>query len=316
MKKISLLSFIVILNISAIFTYAADTNPEAIEAAKTSPVVDSQDSMLNLYKTIVEYVATNGVALSLNILKAIAIFLIGKFLVGLISKLILRAMEKARVEHTLASFVNNIIHTALLAFVIVASLRALGVDTTSAIAVLGAAGLAVGLALQGSLSNFAAGVIMVILKPIKLNDFVEIGEATGTVTKIDIFNTVITRPDNVRTIVPNSHVTGSNIINYTVNGTRRVDLVIGVSYEDDIKKVKEVLLESLNSNPLVLKDPAAFVGVLELADSSVNFVVRPWCKVENYWDVYFSVLENAKYALDENGITIPFPQHDVHMIKE
>ena len=314
MKKISLLLFITILNISAVSTFAIESGQDAVETAKSASTIDSPDSFMGLYNKVLEYITENGITLSLNIFKALVIFLVGKFLARLIAKLVLRAMEKAKVDHTLARFVENIIYVALLAFIIIASIRALGVDTTSAIAVFGAAGLAVGLALQGSLSNFAAGVIMVMLRPIKLGDFVEIGGATGTVSKIDIFSTVVTGPDNVRTIVPNSHVTGSNIVNYTVNGTRRVDLVIGISYDDDIKKAKEILLESLNSNPLVLKDPAAFVGVLELADSSVNFAVRAWCKVENYWDVYFNSLENAKYALEADGITIPFPQHDVHMI--
>ena len=155
---------------------------------------------------------------------------------------------------------------------------------------------------------------MIIFKPIRVSNFVEVGGATGTVKEIGIFNTILAGPDNVRIIVPNAHVTGSNIKNYTVNGTRRVDLVIGVSYEDDIKKAKEVMMDVLKADPLVLDDPAPFVGVKELADSSVNYVVRPWVKAENYWDVYFGVTEKVKYALEANGLTIPFPQRDVHMI--
>ena len=155
---------------------------------------------------------------------------------------------------------------------------------------------------------------MIIFKPIRVGDLVEIGGATGTVKEVDIFNTIIAGPDNVRIIVPNSQVTGTKIVNYTVNGTRRVDLVIGVSYEDDIKKAKEIMLEVLKSDPLVLDNPAPFVGVKELADSSVNYVVRPWVKPANYWDVYFGVTEKVKYALEANGLTIPFPQRDVHMI--
>ncbi|MHC4287813.1 MAG: mechanosensitive ion channel family protein, partial [Planctomycetota bacterium] len=197
---------------------------------------------------------------------------------------------------------------------IIAALNKLGVQTGSFIAIVGAAGLAVGLALQGSLSNFAAGVLMIIFKPIRRNDFVEVGGATGTVKEIGIFNTIIAGPDNVRIIIPNSQVTGANITNYTVNGTRRVDLVIGVSYEDDIKKAKEVMLAVLKEHPKVLDTPEPFVGVKELADSSVNYAVRPWCKAADYWDVYFDITENVKYALEANGLTIPFPQRDVHMI--
>jgi small conductance mechanosensitive channel len=225
-----------------------------------------------------------------------------------------KAMAKAKVDPTLNKFVKNLLYAGLLAFVIISALNALGVDTASAAVILGAAGLAVGLALQGSLSNFAAGVLMIIFKPIRLNDFVEVGGATGTVKEIGIFNTFLNGIDNVRIIVPNSQVTGGNITNYTVNGTRRVDLVIGVSYEDDIKKAKEVMLAVLKEHPKVLDTPEPFVGVKELADSSVNYVVRPWCKAADYWDVYFDITENVKYALEANGLTIPFPQRDVHMI--
>ena len=323
MKKLSLLLFIAALSISA---FAAEISapdvtaePAVAQTAEASgedsvATVLEGDSMSEVAENLQEYLAQNGVDVLLQLLAAAAIFFIGRFVANLIANLVHKAMAKAKVDPTLNKFVKNLLYTALLVFVIIAALNKLGVQTGSFIAIVGAAGLAVGLALQGSLSNFAAGVLMIIFKPIRLTDFVEVGGATGTVKEIGIFNTVIAGPDNVRIIVPNSQVTGTNIKNYTVNGTRRVDLVIGVSYEDDIKKAKEVMLEVLKSDPLVLDDPAPFVGVLELADSSVNYVVRPWCKVANYWDVHFGTTEKVKYALEANGMSIPFPQHDIHMI--
>ena len=290
----------------------AETNePTAVE--ELAEVLEA-DSVTEVASNLKDYLAKNGVDLLLDVVAAAAIFIIGRFLANLIANLVHKAMVKAKVDPTLSKFVKNLLYTGLLIFVIISALSALGVDTTSTIAIFGAAGLAVGLALQGSLSNFAAGVLMIIFKPIRVKDFVEVGGATGTVKEIGIFTTVITGPDNTSIIVPNAQVTSANIKNYTVNGTRRVDLVIGVSYEDDIKKAKEVMLEVLKADPLVLDDPAPFVGVLELADSSVNYAVRPWVKPEHYWDVYFGITEKLKIALEANGLTIPFPQRDVHMI--
>ncbi len=321
MKKLYLLFFISLLSISVFaadaVTEAPDAQTAVAEAPDTAPIVDMTDpqgSAVRIYEKITGYLAENGVALLLSILKAAAIFFIGRWIANLLAGLVLKAMEKAKIEHTLSQFVRNLLYAGLLAFVIISALNALGVDTASAAVILGAAGLAVGLALQGSLSNFAAGVLMIIFKPVKVGDFVEVGGATGTVKEIAIFNTILAGPDNIRIIVPNSQVTGANIKNYTVNGTRRVDLVIGVSYEDDIKKAKEIMLEVLKADPLVLENPAPFVGVSELADSSVNYVVRPWVKPADYWDVYFGTTEKVKYALEANGLTIPFPQRDVHMI--
>jgi small conductance mechanosensitive channel len=295
---------------------AANAVEEVTEPAAEDSIVTALegDSMTEVAENLQGYLAQNGVDVLLQLLAAAAIFFIGRFVANLIANLVHKAMAKAKVDPTLNKFVKNLLYTALLMFVIIAALNKLGVQTGSFIAIVGAAGLAVGLALQGSLSNFAAGVLMIIFKPIRLNDFVVVGGATGTVKEIGIFNTIIAGPDNVRIIVPNSQVTGSNITNYTVNGTRRVDLVIGVSYEDDIKKAKEVMLTVLKEHPKVLDTPEPFVGVKELADSSVNYVVRPWCKAADYLDVYFDVTENVKYALEENGLTIPFPQRDVHMI--
>jgi small conductance mechanosensitive channel len=323
MKKLWILFIILALGFGV---FAADGTPPVDAAANaveevTEPAAEDSivtalegDSMTEVAENLQGYLAQNGVDVLLQLLAAAAIFFIGRFVANLIANLVHKAMAKAKVDPTLNKFVKNLLYTALLMFVIIAALNKLGVQTGSFIAIVGAAGLAVGLALQGSLSNFAAGVLMIIFKPIRLNDFVVVGGATGTVKEIGIFNTIIAGPDNVRIIVPNSQVTGSNITNYTVNGTRRVDLVIGVSYEDDIKKAKEVMLTVLKEHPKVLDTPEPFVGVKELADSSVNYVVRPWCKAADYLDVYFDVTENVKYALEENGLTIPFPQRDVHMI--
>lgn len=319
-----MLVFIAILSVSA---FAAETpapetatGPAATQATEAAPenslsAALEGDSMGEIAANLKIYLAENGVTLLLSILKAAAIFFIGRWVSSLIVNLLYNAMKKAKVDPTLNKFVKNLLYTGLLGFVIISALHALGVDTASAVVVLGAAGLAVGLALQGSLSNFAAGVLMIIFRPIRVTDFVEVGGATGTVKEIGIFNTILCGPDNVRIIVPNSHVTGGNVTNYTVNGTRRVDLVIGVSYQDDIKKAKEVMLAVLKGHPKVLETPEPFVGVKELGDSSVNYVVRPWCDAADYWDVYFDVTEKVKYALEENGLTIPFPQRDVHLYK-
>ncbi|HML76008.1 MAG TPA: mechanosensitive ion channel, partial [Anaerohalosphaeraceae bacterium] len=198
-------------------------------------------------------------------------------------------------------------------FVAIAALSRLGVETTSLVAVIGAAGLAVGLALQGSLSNFAAGVLLIIFKPFRVGDFVEVAGAKGMVQEIQIFTTVLHSPDNVRIIIPNSQVTGANIINYTANDRRRVDLVIGISYGDDIAKAKQVITSVLLSDKRVMRDPAPVVAVLGLGDSSVNIAVRPWVKADDYWPTYFDLTENIKVSLEQNGLTIPFPQRDIHI---
>jgi small conductance mechanosensitive channel len=304
MKKISILLLIFFLNLG-VFAAEIPADTTGSQPQTVSEVVE----------TVKTYLAENGMTFLINLLAAAAIFYIGRWVAKLISDLVFKAMDKAKIDHTLGRFAKNLLYTGLLVFVIIAALSRLGVQTGSFIAVIGAAGLAIGLALQGSLSNFAAGVLMVIFKPFKVGDFVEIGGATGTVMEIQIFNTVLCGPDNVRIIIPNAHVTGNNIINYSVNGTRRVDLVIGVSYGDDISKAKEIMMNVLKNHELVLDAPESVVAVKELADSSVNYVVRPWCKAEDYWTVYFDVTEKVKLALEANGLTIPFPQQDIHLYK-
>jgi len=267
------------------------------------------DTRLLLSK-IYEYLALNG----LRIVGAIVILIVGRWVAILLSKLVARAMTRAKVDAALVGFVSHFSYITLLVFVIIAALAKVGIQTASFVAVIGAAGLAVGFALQGSLANFASGVLILFFKPIKGGDFVEIAGEKGTVKSIHIFNTVLNSPDNVRIIVPNSQVTGGNIKNYTVNGTRRVDLVIGVSYDDNPAEAKRIIEAVLAEDQRILKEPAPTVAVLELGDSSVNLVVRPWVNSADYWNVHFDVTEKVKAALERGGLTIPYPQRDVHLI--
>ena len=273
----------------------------------------TQASPQHVIEAIKEFIATKGTAFALDLLAAILIFVIGRWLAKWISIIIGRVMTKARVELILVSFVQHLSYFGLLAFVIIAALDRIGIKLTAAIAVLGAAALAVAFALQGSLSNFAAGILMVIFKPFKVGDFVTVAGVQGTVQEIQILNTVLNSADNVRIIVPNAQVTGGTISNFTANATRRIDLTIGVSYDDDLKKAKQVIEGVLVADARILKKPAPTVAVSELGDSSVNFVVRPWVKPADYWDVYFDVTEKLKVALETNGLTIPFPQHDINI---
>ena len=252
----------------------------------------------------------------LQVLAAVIIFVVGRWLAKVISNSVAKAMIKAKVDPTLTNFIKHLCHIALLAFVIIAALKKLGIPMTEFTVIVGAAGLAIGFALQGSLSNFAAGVMLIIFKPFKVGDFVELAGKMGTVKEIQIFNTIINSPDNIRVIIPNGQVTGSNIMNFTVNGTRRIDLVIGVSYDDNLKKTREIIEAVIAGDNRILKEPAYTIAVSELADSSVNFVVRPWVNAADYWSVRFDLIEGIKLALDKNDITIPYPQHDVHMKSE
>lgn len=249
-----------------------------------------------------------------GILSALLILIIGLFVINIIVKLSKKVMEKSKVDITLQKFLGNLLGWALKILLIVTVITQLGVETTSFAAILGAAGLAVGLALQGSLANFAGGVLIMIFKPFKIGDLVEAQGEIGVVKEIEIFTTKLTGLSNKEIIIPNASLSNGNIVNYSTEGTRRVDLVIGVSYDADIKQTKEVLMNILTSNPKVLQDPSPAVTVSELADSSVNFAVRPWCKTEHYWDVYFETTENAKLALDKAGIEIPYP-HQVNIKK-
>lgn len=261
---------------------------------------------------IEELIAVYG----LKILASLLILLIGRWIAILIRNLVRKILEHRNVAPLVASFVTHVTYIALLTFVVIAALGNLGIQTGSFIAVVGAAGLAIGLALQGSLSNFAAGVLIVIFRPFKVGDYIDGAGVSGTVTEIQIFNTILTSIDNKLIIVPNAKLTGDNIINYSANDTRRVDLVIGVGYGDDLDKVRKVIKEVLDAEDRLLDDPAPVIAVAELGDSSVNFAVRPWCKTSDYWDVYFGITEAVKKRFDAENISIPFPQRDVHLFNE
>jgi small conductance mechanosensitive channel len=252
----------------------------------------------------------------LKILAAIFIFVIGRWIAKMIKKFLGKTMTRSGVDATIIPFVLDLSYVALLIMVIVASLGALGIQTTSLIAVLGAAGLAVGLALQGSLSNFAAGVLIVTFRPIRVGDYFEGAGTAGTVEHIQIFSTTARTPDNKVIIIPNGKLLSDNIVNYSMKEIRRVDMTVGVSYADPIDKVKEVLADILAKDSRILQDPSPIIGLIQLADSSVNFAVRPWVKTEDYWAVYFDLHETIKKRFDAEGISIPFPQQDIHVYKE
>ena len=249
----------------------------------------------------------------IKVVAAIVIFIVGRWVARGIANFIKKMMTKSNTDETLVKFVGSLSYIALLAFVIIAALNQLGIQTTSFIAVIGAAGLAIGLALQGSLGNFAAGVLMIIFKPFKVGDYIEGAGVAGVVEEIQIFNTQLVTPDNKTVIVPNAKMTGDNITNYTTKGTRRVDFVFGIGYEDDIDKARQIIEGIINQDERVLKDPASMVAVSELADSSVNFTARAWTAAGDYWSFYFDTTEKVKKQFDAEGISIPFPQRDVHV---
>jgi small conductance mechanosensitive channel len=251
--------------------------------------------------------------LILNIVYALAIFFIGKYVARWVTNLTLKAMNKTgQIDETLEKFLSSVIYGVLLVVITLAALGKVGVETTSFIAILGAVGLAVGLAFQGTLSNISAGVMIIIFKPIKIGEFVEAGGAMGSVEEINIFNTIMKTGDNKIIIIANSNIIGGNITNFSRKDTRRVDITFGIGYDDDLKLAKETLVQILNEDDRILKDPAPFVAVSELADSSVNFVTRSWVNSADYWGVYFDTLEKVKLVFDEKGISIPYPQMDVH----
>jgi small conductance mechanosensitive channel len=250
-----------------------------------------------------------------KVLAALAILIVGLFIINLIIRAVKKVMHKRGVDETLSKFLSNLISWALKILLIVTVIAKLGIETTSFAAILASAGLAVGLALQGSLANFAGGALIMIFKPFKVGDLIEAQGVTGVVKEIQIFTTQLNTPENKLAIVPNGALSNGNIINYTAEGKLRVDLTFGVSYDADIKQTKDVLMQVLTSNPKVLKDPAPTVTVSELGESSVNFAVRPWANTADYWDVYFNTIENTKLALDKAGIEIPYP-HSVEIQKE
>ena len=263
-----------------------------------------------LNQLIMSYGADFGV----KILAAIATFVVGRIIVRILMSGVNRIMEKTEFDELLERFVATIIRALLNIFVILATLQVLGFELTSVIAVLGAASLAVGLALQGSLSNFAAGVLIIMFRPYRNGDYIEAAGEGGSVEEVTMFNTILCTPDNRKIILPNSNVTSGSIINYSSHPTRRIDLTIGVGYGDDLKKTTQVLEDIIAADERILADPAPTVAVAELADSSVNFVVRPWVKTSDYWPTRFDLTQRIKERLDEEGISIPFPQRDLHIV--
>jgi len=264
-----------------------------------------EDILTQLQAVVAQY--------GLQVLGAIATLVIGIWIAKLLSKSLGKVLNKREVDPTLVKFLVSLAKIGLVTFVIISAAAQVGIQTASFVAIIGAAGLAIGFALQGSLSNLAAGVMLIIFKPVKVGDYIEGGGAAGNVESVGIFITTLLTPDNKVVYIPNSTLTGGNITNYSAKDTRRVDMVFGIGYSDDIDKAKKVINEVLNADARVLKDPAPQIVVSELADSSVNFNVRPWVKTADYWGLYFDTTETIKKKFDEQNISIPFPQRDVHM---
>jgi small conductance mechanosensitive channel len=279
-----------------------------VDVTKVIPA--SVDDVGRLWAQIQEIVTVWG----LKVIAAVAIFIVGRWIAMFMRRVIRRLMERANVESIITGFVSSIAYIALLAFVVIAALGQLGIQTTSFIAVLGAAGLAIGLALQGSLANFAAGFLMIIFRPFKVGDFIEGAGVAGIVEEIQIFTTTLKTPDNKIIIIPNAKLSGDNIVNYSTQETRRVDMSVGVAYDSDLSHVKKVLNDIISQDERVLADPPPQVVVAELADSSVNLVVRVWTKSGDYWAVKCDMTETIKNRFDAEGINIPFPQREIRII--
>jgi small conductance mechanosensitive channel len=259
---------------------------------------------------VIGIVSTWGV----RVIGALAVLLIGRWIAGRVRKLVARGLERAGADPALVPFFSSMAYYFVGAVVVIAVLNLFGIETTSLIAVLGAAGLAVGLAMQGTLSNFAAGVMLLMFRPLRPGDYVEVAGTAGSVQELGLFSIILNTPDNVRIIVPNASVFGATIRNYSANDTRRNDLVVGISYGDDIGKALEVVRGVLKGDQRVLAEPEPVVAVSELGDSSVNLVVRPWCRKEDYWVLRFDLTRKLKEELEAAGCSIPFPQRDVHVI--
>ena len=268
-------------------------------------LLNSETDYLNLY--IIPW--------GLNLIMALVIFIVGRWLAKSIKNVAKRLMSKAEMDEILTNFVGNMLYFALLIVVVIAALDRLGINTTSIMAIFAAAGLAVGLALKDSLSNFAAGVMLVFFKPFKAGDFIEAAGITGVVEQLRIFSTVMRTGDNREITIPNSHIYGGTIVNFSARDTRRIDLIFGIGYEDNIKQAKALIDEAMNEDERILKDPEPVILLMELADSSVNFAVRPWVNSPDYWVVRGDLMERVKEKFDANGISIPYPQQDLHLYK-
>lgn len=260
---------------------------------------------------ILSYITIYGI----KVIGSILIFVIGKKVANLLTALFVKMMQKSKIDETLVKFLDDVIYGVLLVVIVLAALNNLGINTTSFVAILGAAGLAVGLAFKDTFANIGAGVLLIVFRPFKVGDFVQTAGESGVVEQINLFSVQMKTGDNKQIIIPNSSIIGGNITNFSAKETRRVDFVFGIGYDDDLKLAKSTLEEIINADERVLKDPAPFVAVSELADSSVNFVVRAWVNSADYWGVYFDTLEKVKLTFDAKNISIPYPQMDVHSKK-
>jgi len=266
--------------------------------------------------TVADTIVTALANWGLKVVAALVILVVGLWLAKKIKSIFTGILEKKEVEPTLIGFFGNIVYGAIVVFVVIAAIGKLGVETTSFAAVIAAAGLAIGLALQGSLSNFASGVLLILFKPFKAGNFIKAGGEAGTVVEVGLLTTELKTPDNVKIILPNSQVMGGSITNFSAHDTRRCDMVVGVSYGDDLGKAKQLILDLIAADERVLKEPEPQVAVSNLGDSSVDFVVRPWVNAADYWTFKFDFTQAVKEKFDAEGISIPFPQRDVHLLQE
>ncbi len=260
-----------------------------------------------------KWLIAQGPDIAIKLLLALLTLLIGRVVAGALRKVLRRVLESREVDPTLSSFLGSIVYMAMMTMVVISALEVAGVGTTSFVAVLGAAGLAIGFALQDSLGNFSSGVMIIFFRPFKAGDFVEVAGISGVVLEVQIFATSLKTGDNKKIIVPNGSITGGTIINYSANDTRRIDMVFGIGYDDDIKQAKQLFERLLSEEKRILDDPAPLIAVSELAESSVNFILRPWVRSDDYWPVYYDLTERLKVECDRAGISIPFPQRDVHL---
>jgi small conductance mechanosensitive channel len=287
-----------------------------MEDSITNSAASTNQMTLDASKLLSQANIDRFTQLGLDLLFAILILVIGAWVARMIKGTLTRVLQRRNLDPIIVGFLANLTYIVLLVAVVMAALDRLGVKTTSFVAIIGAAGLAIGLALQGALANFAAGFLMVIFRPFKKGDYIEAGGTAGIVDEIQVFTSILNTPDNRRVIVPNSKIMSDNITNYSALDTRRIDLIFGVSYSDNVAKVKQVLQQIAAEDPRVLKDPAAQILVGELADSSVNFIMRVWVKSPDYWPFKFDTTEKVKVTFDKEGISIPFPQRDVHLFQQ
>jgi small conductance mechanosensitive channel len=300
--------------IPSLAVFLAQTTETAAETTEGGE--DTSTSLGELFQdpaALAERVGEWAVSLAPRVLFAVLTLVVGLWVVKLVSRGMSNVMVKGKLDESLVRFLSSLLRMGLMKLVVIVALGNLGVQTASFVAILGAAGLAVGLALQGSLANFAAGVLILIFRPFKVGDYIEAGGQAGTVEAVAVFMTQLRTPDNKTIIMPNASVTGGSIVNYSAKDTRRIDLVFGIGYGDDIAKAKRVIEEVIRAEPRVLADPAPQIALSELGDSSVNVVARPWVASGDYWPTRFDLIEKVKLAFDANDITIPFPQRDVHL---